>query len=102
MQSFSFVIFLVLLEMIRKGDASQDSKAKGNNTYIIRCQHCGRFLFPNALTRSTATGQPLVLIGPVQKLAQNKSMRKNALKLIQNAEKLSIEFREEFLMVEKI
>ena len=60
------------------------------------------FLFPNALTRSTATGQPLVLIGPVQKLAQNKSMRKNALKLIQNAEKLSVEFREEFLMVEKI
>lgn len=79
MQNFSFVIFLVLLEMIRKGDASQDSKPKGNNTYIIRCQNCGRFFVPKRsdakYCNRTAPGsdRPCTKVGPKQKYKKKRA-----------------------------
>ena len=82
MQNFSFVIFLVLLEMIRKDDASQDSKPKGNNTYIIRCQHCGRFFVPKRsdeiYCKRTAPGydKTCAIIGPKLKFKQNQTKAK--------------------------
>ena len=72
MNDFSSVVFLVLLEMIRKGDASRDSKHKNNNTYIIRCKNCGRFFIPKRsdgiYCNRTAPGsvRPCTKVGPKQ------------------------------------
>ena len=46
MDDFSSVVFLALLEMIRRGDASQDSNISPKNTYIIKCLCCGHFFIP--------------------------------------------------------
>ena len=79
MQNFSFVIFLVLLEMIRKGDASQDSSSRSKNTYIIRCQNCGRFFVPKRsdeiYCKRTAPGsdRPCTKVGPKQEYEKKRA-----------------------------
>lgn len=79
MNDFSSVVFLVLLEMIRKGDASQDSKHKNNNTYIIRCQNCGRFFVPKRsdviYCNRTAPGydRPCTKVGPKQEYEKKRA-----------------------------
>lgn len=46
MLNFSSLVFLALLEMIRNGDASQDTNNTRKNTYIVKCRNCERYFIP--------------------------------------------------------